>query len=103
MNSDEIINAMVQEIVYRFHPERIILFGSQARGVAMPDSDIDLQVVMPGEVNRREVARDISAAISHVPMPNDIIVTTPREVATRGRVIATVLHTALSEGKVLCH
>jgi predicted nucleotidyltransferase len=101
MSTFEIINLMVLEIVTRFHPERIILFGSQARGEAKPDSDIDLLVIMPDEVNRREVAIDISTALCHLPMPHDVIVTTPHEVATRGRIIATVLHTALTEGKEL--
>jgi predicted nucleotidyltransferase len=43
----EAIEEMVRRIVERFDPERIILFGSHARGTANPDSDIDLLVVMP--------------------------------------------------------
>ena len=35
MNVQETIERMVQEIVTRFHPEQVILFGSQARGDAM--------------------------------------------------------------------
>jgi predicted nucleotidyltransferase len=42
----ESIDLLVQRIVKKFHPEQIILFGSQARGDAGPDSDIDLLVVM---------------------------------------------------------
>ena len=101
MNTQEIIESMVHEIVTRFHPEKVILFGSQARGDATPDSDIDLLVVMPGEVNRREMAVDILHVLHNMPMPKDVIVTTPREIATRGQLISTVLHTALHEGKVL--
>ena len=41
------IDRMVQRIVRKFHPEKIILFGSQARGDAGPDSDVDLLIVMP--------------------------------------------------------
>lgn len=41
------IEQMVLQIVKRFDPERIILFGSAARGEAGPDSDVDLLVVMP--------------------------------------------------------
>ncbi len=42
----EEIKKMVELIVERFHPEKIILFGSHARGEAGSDSDIDLLVVM---------------------------------------------------------
>ena len=40
---------MVKRIVKRFHPDKIILFGSHARGDAGPDSDVDLLVVMDFE------------------------------------------------------
>jgi len=43
---------MVQRIVRRFRPERVILFGSHARGEAGPDSDVDLLIVMPVEGSR---------------------------------------------------
>jgi predicted nucleotidyltransferase len=101
MSTQEIIEWMVRELVTRFHPEQVILFGSQARGDATPDSDVDLLVVMPGDVNRREVAVDILHALHNMPLPKDVIVTTPHEIATRGQLPSTVLHTALHEGKVL--
>jgi predicted nucleotidyltransferase len=41
------ISRMVKRIVRQFAPDQIILFGSQARGDAGPDSDVDLLVVMP--------------------------------------------------------
>ena len=67
---------MVNEIVTLFHPEKIILFGSQARGEETPDSDVDLLVVMPGEVNRRKITVDILHALHNMPMPKDVFVTT---------------------------
>ncbi len=101
MSKAEIIELMVQEIVTRFHPERIILFGSQAREDARPDSDVDLLVVMPDDTNRRKTALDIMIALAKMPIPQDIIVTTPHEIATRGQLKATVLNAAIAEGKVL--
>jgi len=92
---------MVREIVTRFHPEKVILFGSQARGDVSSDSDVDLLVVMPDDTNRRETAIDIMTALHNMPLPKDVLVTTPGEIATRGRLVSTVLHTALTEGKVL--
>ena len=41
------ILAVVDAIVRRYHPTRVILFGSYAHGRPDADSDIDLLVVMP--------------------------------------------------------
>jgi len=43
--AQERIEEMVRRIVRRFAPEKIILFGSHARGTAGPDSDVDLLIV----------------------------------------------------------
>ena len=99
MSTAEIIDLMVQELVTRFHPERIILFGSQAREDARPDSDIDLLVVMPDDTNRRKASIDMLVALAKMPMPKDVIVTTPHEIATRGHLKATILNVAIAEGR----
>ena len=52
---DAIVATMVERIADRFDPERILLFGSRARGDARDWSDVDLLVVMPG---RYRPARD---------------------------------------------
>ena len=44
---DPILAEIVRRLVEAFHPERIYLFGSHARGEAGPDSDYDLLVVVP--------------------------------------------------------
>ena len=38
---------VVERLVSAFRPRRIYVFGSQARGEATPDSDIDLLIVVP--------------------------------------------------------
>lgn len=43
---EKAIKEMVKRIVRQFQPEKIILFGSHARGTSRSDSDIDLLVVM---------------------------------------------------------
>ena len=91
---------MATRIADEFDPERIILFGSRARGDAHPQSDVDLLVVMPdGTV--RDVAVDIGLAVGDLPVAKDIIVTTPEEIARRGDVIGTVLRPTLREGTVI--
>ena len=44
--AQDIIDDMVRRIAERFQPEKVILFGSYARGTAGPDSDVDLLVIM---------------------------------------------------------
>ncbi len=97
----EQIDRMVKRIVKRFHPEKIILFGSQARGDAGPDSDVDLLVVMPVEGSIFEKSLDIREALHSIPVPVDIIVTTPEDFAWRKDYVGTIEWPATREGKVL--
>jgi uncharacterized protein len=97
----ECIDHLVQRIVKRFHPEQIILFGSQARGDAGPDSDIDLLVVMPVARSVSETRLQISLALPHVPVPVNVIVTTPENFAWRKDIVGTIEWPATKEGKVL--
>lgn len=49
MKRPEIVNR-IREIMHRIAPEsQIILYGSEARGDAQPDSDIDLLVLLDGD------------------------------------------------------
>ncbi len=72
------IQAVAHEIVEKFHPQKIILFGSYAYGIPTEDSDVDLLVLIePPDSTLRTAAR-ISAAIEH-PFPLDILVWAPRQ------------------------
>ena len=95
------IARMVRRIIKRFDPERVILFGSHARGEAGPDSDIDLLVVMPVKGSRREMAIEIGVALHDIRFPKDIIVTTPEEFEWRKDIPGTIERPAAKEGKVL--
>lgn len=98
---DECIAVMTDIIVQQFHPEQIILFGSQARRNADARSDVDLLVVMPDDVDRRRTAIAMTQAVSDIPVAKDIVVTTPAEIAKRGHVVGSVLRPALREGRTL--
>lgn len=95
------IGEMVQRIVGRFHPEKIILFGSYARGDAGPDSDVDLLVVMHVQGSRRQKATEIDLALADRRIPLDLLVVTPEQFERDRDVIGTVIRPAALEGKVL--
>src|SRR3989442_182124 len=84
MTTADVIQIMTDRIVRDFHPLRLILFGSHARGDARPDSDIDLLVVLPQVTNKRLAAVAIRRVLADLPVCKDIVVTTPEEITRRG-------------------
>jgi predicted nucleotidyltransferase len=101
MVSQEWISIVVDRLVREFQPERLILFGSQARGAADSGSDLDLLVVLPTVSDKRRSAIAMRRALSQLPIAKDIVVTSPEEISRRGHLVGTVLYEALREGKVL--
>ena len=96
-----LIGRMVKRIVKEFDPEQVILFGSQARGDAGPDSDVDLLVVMDVRGSRLEQRLAIRGALRDFLVPMDILVTTPEDFAWRKDIVGTIEWPASREGKVL--
>ncbi len=97
----DVIDTMVRRIVERFEPERIILFGSHARGEAGPDSDVDLLVVMPVMGSTRKKAVEVRVLLHDIRVPKDIIVVTPEAFEWRKDVVGTIEWPAVREGRVL--
>lgn len=95
------IDRMVKRIVKKFHPERVILFGSHAWSDAGPDSEVDLLVVMDFEGTASDKQLEIRQALHDILVPKDVIVTRPGEFAWRKDVIGTIEWPAAREGKVL--
>lgn len=72
-----------RRIVDRFHPEKVILFGSQAKKTATADSDVDILVVMDHEGSALRQAGLVYQVILDRAFPVDVLVRTPRELASR--------------------
>ena len=95
------IHEMVSRIVDQFEPERVILFGSYARGDAGPDSDVDLLVLFRHVEEPGKKAGEMYAALSHSRLPKDIIVSTTGQFEQYRDVVNTVYWPAAREGRVL--
>jgi predicted nucleotidyltransferase len=93
------LDEIIRRIVEVAHPQRIILFGSAARGTMGPDSDLDLLVVAEPPVHRRHLAQDIYERMFGVGQAVDIIVATPEDLERYGESPALVYRSALKEGK----
>ena len=95
------IDRMVERIVEKFRPEKVILFGSHARAEAGPDSDVDLLVVMDFEGSALDQGLEIMQALHDRVIPVDVIVTSPEDFAWRKDMVGTIEWPAAREGKVL--
>ena len=90
----------VNELAQRFHPERVILFGSYAEGRATEDSDVDLFVEMDHTQPALRQALAIRKAIQRT-FPLDLVVKSPSETKQRLRQNDFFLKTIMEEGQVL--
>jgi uncharacterized protein len=76
------IQAFSQQIVEKFQPERIILFGSYAYGQPTEDSDVDLLVILPFEEMPVQKAIEIRRAVKS-PFPLDLMARTSEQIQQR--------------------
>jgi predicted nucleotidyltransferase len=98
---DRTLDRMVKRLVSRFNPDQIILFGSHARGTTLPESDIDLLVVLPLRGSKRAKQVEMRVALHDIRVPKDIIVATPEEITRQRNIVGTIIRPALREGRVL--
>ncbi|MBA4155982.1 MAG: nucleotidyltransferase domain-containing protein [Gemmatimonadetes bacterium] len=93
-----VLERIVRQIVEIAHPERIILFGSAARGEMGPHSDVDLLVVKAGDYLRRALAERIYIELD-VDEAVDVVIATPEDLERYGDSFALVYYPALREGR----
>ncbi len=72
MTDEAILSEAVRRIREGFRPERILLFGSRARGAEQADSDFDLVVLVAGPADVWRLAADMRAALRGLPASFDI-------------------------------
>lgn len=93
------LEAALERIVSVAKPDRVILFGSAARGTADAQSDLDFLVIKAGITSRRRLAQAIYRALVGIPASIDIVVVTPEDVETLKDGVATIVGPAMREGR----
>ena len=101
MVTDEQIRALADRIAEEFHPQRIILFGSLARGEAREDSDVDLLVVLDFKGSHLGKSAEILSAVHPRTFAVDLLVRTPEEMMWRYEGGDPLVREAVDRGVVL--
>ncbi|MFH0963181.1 MAG: nucleotidyltransferase domain-containing protein [Planctomycetota bacterium] len=99
--SDKTIGEITERIRRAVKPDRLILFGSRARGDATSGSDYDLLIIAPSDLPRWRRAVALYRLLAGLGVPKDILWWTPEEVEEWRGVRSHFINTALREGKVL--
>ena len=102
ISTDPMVDKVVKVIAEAIRPEKIILFGSRAKGDAEPDSDIDLVIIYSGPKTKRELKLEIHGLFERYDFSMDLFVLTPQELAWQEK-IANTLAYEIAEHGVVCH
>ena len=81
--------------------ERVILFGSHARGDATEHSDVDFMIIAKSDLPRFKRSRELYKLLRPHPFAMDIVVYTPQEIEKGKRTKVSFVSTVLKEGKTL--
>jgi predicted nucleotidyltransferase len=101
MIDNSLIMEAANRLVEKFHPRKIILFGSQARGTADRHSDVDILVIGDYKEKRTSLINDMIRALQGLHFPCDIVVLTPEEFEADRFIPGTIARPAWKEGRVL--
>jgi predicted nucleotidyltransferase len=99
--SGELLEEAVRRIVEAADPDKIVLFGSGARGAMGPHSDLDLLVIKGGPYDYHRVITDIYSALAVVEPATEVVLATPEQVARYRDSFCLVFYPALREGKTI--
>ena len=96
------LDRILRTLVDHFHPERIFLFGSQARGEATAESDVDLLIVVAQTTEPTyRLEQEAYRLIGAHEVPLDILVMPRSEFEWRSRAMASLPAIVLREGRLL--
>ena len=96
----KVLADVIRRVVEAAQPDKIVLFGSAARGQMGPNSDLDLLVIKGGKFHRGRVATEIYRHLAGADAAVDVVVVTPEEVQRYRDTHCLVICPSMKEGKV---
>ena len=102
MITREQINEITRRIVQSFQPEKVILFGSYARGNPTENSDLDLLIIKDSNIPRYKRGREIRKHLRGLKIPVDLVVYTKDEIH-KWRLVKTAFITTVMESGVVLY
>jgi predicted nucleotidyltransferase len=97
----ELLTEVVRRIVEAVDPDKIILFGSCARGTLHENSDIDLYIIKSGDYNRFELQGEIYELMADIRRDFDVLVRTPEQIEFALANGNSFVRRILEQGKVV--
>ena len=97
----EVVPDLTRRIVEAVHAVRVILFGAAARGQMGPDSDLDVLVIVPDDVDQNQASKDIYRSLRGLGFATDALVIGEGDLSLHGDDPWLVYRNALAEGKEL--
>ena len=94
------LNKIIDIIIDKAKPQKIILFGSYANNTANEDSDLDLLIVKYSNLQRIKRAKEIRKYLTNFLIPKDILVYTEEEIKEWENVNSAFITSIIREGKV---
>lgn len=96
-----ILDDIVRRVVHAAQPDKIVLFGSAARGEMGPHSDVDLLVIKGGKFNRRRLVAKIYDELYGAGAAVDVVIVTPDEVQRYRDAPCLAIFPALRDGRIV--
>jgi predicted nucleotidyltransferase len=94
------INELIEKIIQRMQPFKVIIFGSYAKGTATYKSDLDIFIVKDSHLPMKQRAEELGPVLSSLLVPVDVHVYTQEEVEEYGSEEYSFVHSVVKTGKV---
>lgn len=101
MLSKELKAEIKKRLISKFDLEKIILFGSQARGTATTKSDVDLLLIGDVKYDRYKMMTDVLRSLGKMSHAFDVVILTRIEFESNKYIPGTAARYAFKEGKIL--
>lgn len=95
------IRRVAEHIGRQADAERVVLFGSYARGEATEHSDVDLLVIAPSDLPRFKRSRALYQSLRPYPFAMDLLVYTPEEIKKAQQSPLSFISAAMRESKTV--